>query len=167
MESSNLIHVLVVAEAARARGAMRRVVWPVPDITLAGEAANQDEAVQEARAHRFDVAVVDLALPAGEGPALLAWLAREFPGVAAVAVTDTNDEAATARACGAVACVSRFCQGEQLASAIRAAAVHHWDRDAGCARCLPADGSQVASRPWAADRPHGGLGAALLMTRLG
>lgn len=121
MDSWSLIHVLVVAESSRARGALRHALWPEPDITMSGEAANPDEALALARVHRFDVALVDLSLPHAQAFALLRGLARQCPGIALIALTEAADaaEAGAARAHGAAACLAKPEVGRALAQAIR------------------------------------------------
>jgi hypothetical protein len=66
MARRDLIRVLVVDETAAAREGVRGLVWPEDDITVAGEAANAAEALEQVRVHQFDVAVLDLSLQGGK-----------------------------------------------------------------------------------------------------
>lgn len=169
MDGWYLIHVLVVAESARARGALRKTVWPEHDITVAGEAAAPDEALEQARVHRFDVVVVDLSLPGGQAIELVRRLERGFPELPVVAFTDAEDDSgAAARSCGAVACVAKSHAAERLARAIRAAAVRRWDREVSCDRDETMQEPPMPGpvKPEGARRVCRGPGDSVLMTRL-
>jgi DNA-binding NarL/FixJ family response regulator len=124
MDSRDLIHVLVVDEIAAERERVRRLLWPEADITVAGEAANAAEALQQLRIHQFEVAVLDLSLQRAQGLELVARLAKEYPSTAVIALCSEGapGDAEAALRCGAVSCVCKARRGEQLTPAIRAAA---------------------------------------------
>jgi DNA-binding NarL/FixJ family response regulator len=128
---SNLIHVMVVAALARDRSVVRRLVWPEPDITVAGEAANYAEAVDSLCVHWYDAMVLDLSSADPQSLGLLTRLAREFPQVPVIGLVDagTQDARSAALQCGACSVVVWDAVASHLVPAIRKAAVQRWDRD--------------------------------------
>lgn len=116
-----LIRVLVVAESARDRGAVRRLVWPEQDITVAGEAANSVEALEQVNLHPFNIAVVKLAPAEREALDLVKKLRLDFPeiGVVALEEPDRPDTVAAALRSGAFRCLASGLTGGQLVSTIR------------------------------------------------
>ncbi len=65
--SGEVLRVLLVDDHTLMRAGLRALLRPVPDILVAGEAANGMEAVEEARRLRPHVVVMDLEMTGGDG----------------------------------------------------------------------------------------------------
>ena len=60
---------LVVADRPVLRAGLARLLsWTEPGVEVVGEVATAEEALEACQALRPDVALVDLGLPAGDGP---------------------------------------------------------------------------------------------------
>ncbi|MEU8567028.1 response regulator transcription factor [Streptomyces pathocidini] len=69
------------------RGALAALLGLEDDLVVVAEAGSGAEAVAMARAHRPDVAVLDLQMPDGDGVAVATSLRRELPGCQSMIVT--------------------------------------------------------------------------------
>ena len=71
---SPLLHVLVVDDEATARRRLMRLLEALPDVRLAGECADADEALERIRAGGVDVVLLDVQMPGLSGlDALALW----------------------------------------------------------------------------------------------
>jgi DNA-binding NarL/FixJ family response regulator len=61
------IRVLLVDDQALLRGAFRLLIDSVPDMDVAGEAANGREAVALTRSEKADVVLMDIRMPEADG----------------------------------------------------------------------------------------------------
>src|SRR5437879_13611392 len=62
-----MIRVLLAEDQAMVRGALRALLAMEEDIQVVGEVARADEVGAAAMAHRPDVALMDIAMPGGDG----------------------------------------------------------------------------------------------------
>ena len=83
-----MIRVLLVEDHAAFRGALAFLLGREPDLEVVAQAGSLAEA-REALDGRLDVAVVDLALPDGDGSELIGELHRANPGVSALVLSAT------------------------------------------------------------------------------
>ncbi len=84
------------------RRGLARLLRSAPGIELVAEAADGAEAVHAVRAHRPDVAVLDLQMPAMTGLQAATTIARELPDVGILVLTMSEDDATVwRRLCGA------------------------------------------------------------------
>ncbi|MDT0308977.1 response regulator transcription factor [Streptomyces sp. DSM 44917] len=82
-----VIRVLLADDEHLIRGAVAALLTLEEDLAVVAEAASGPEALAMARAHRPDVAVLDLQMPGADGVAVAASLRAELPGCAVMIVT--------------------------------------------------------------------------------
>ena len=129
-ESPQLRVLVAVGQPALRAGLIRLLTWAEPGIEVIGEAATSDEAIDACRRSRPDVALADLAMPAGDderaADGIVALLISAQPGLAMVGVCDAADErVAAALLAGARGCVDTGADGPELARAVIAASRGH------------------------------------------
>lgn len=90
MNAVGVIRVLVVDDDPFVRAGLSDLVATDDDLELVGEAADGREAVDHARRHRTDVALVDIRMPVMDGIAATSAL-RALPHPPSVAVLTTFD----------------------------------------------------------------------------
>jgi two-component system response regulator DesR len=119
--SSTRIRVLLADDEETIRAALAALLGLEPDLQVVAQAGNGHAAVEQARAHRPDVAVVDLEMPALDGIAVAAELATALPGCAVVVLTGHGRPAHLRRAldAGAKAFVPKGSPAGTLADVIR------------------------------------------------
>jgi len=89
-------------------------------IEVVGEAASVEEAVAAVRAHRPDVLVLDVRLPGGGAPAVLAQLGEDAPPTLAVSASDERDDVVRTVAAGASGYLLKTAAADAIVAAIRA-----------------------------------------------
>ena len=106
------------------RRGLARLLRSAPDVDLVAEAADGAEAVDAVRAHRPDVAVLDLQMPKMTGLQAAATIARELPDVGILVLTMSEDDATVwaALRAGARGFVLKSADEEAILRAIRAVA---------------------------------------------
>jgi two-component system response regulator DesR len=82
-----VIRLLLADDEHLIRGALAALLGLEDDLRVVAEAGSGDEALAMARAHRPDVAVLDLQMPAPDGIAVADALRTEVPGCACLIVT--------------------------------------------------------------------------------
>lgn len=124
-----MITVLLVDEERLLRAGVRMWLEQAPDITVVGEASNEQEAMLLAHAFHPDVVLIDISPPTGDGFTATATLRTSIPQCAVVLLS-LYDNAATqawAQAVGAATLVGKQEGALALLKAIRAAREqHHW-----------------------------------------
>src|SRR5438552_18473925 len=85
--SERVIRVLLADDEHLIRGAMAALLSLEDDLLVVAEAASGPEARAMGRAHRPDVAVLDLQMPGADGVAVATSLRDEVPGCQAMIVT--------------------------------------------------------------------------------
>ena len=106
------------------RRGLARLLSTAPGIDLVAEAADGAQAVDAVRAHRPDVAVLDLTMPRMTGLQAAATIARELPDVGILVLTMSEDDAtvwAVLRA-GARGFVLKSADEDAILRAVRAVA---------------------------------------------
>ena len=118
------IRLVVADDHPVVRDGLRAMLATQPDMELVGEAATGSEAVERARALRPDVVLMDLQMPELDGPAAIATLREQAPGVRVLVLTTFGTDADITRAvdAGATGYLLKDAPREQLFGAIRAAA---------------------------------------------
>src|SRR5437773_6670641 len=81
------IRVLIADDHAFIRLGLRGLIDAQPDMEVVAEAADGVEAVRLYEAHRPDVALMDLRMPALEGPEAIAAIVRKHPQANVVVLT--------------------------------------------------------------------------------
>ena len=116
------VRILVAEDNPQVRAALRSFLSADPHFEIVGEAADALAALQLARLHRPDVALVDVLLPgAQEGLHVLRILTAEL-GVPAVAFSISGGVGDSALAAGAYRFLEKDGSPERLTAALTAAA---------------------------------------------
>ncbi len=116
-----MIRVLLADDEELIRVAVAALLGLEPDLDVVAQAADGRAAVEFARAHRPDVAVVDLQMPALDGIEVAAELRRAVPSCAVVILTGRGRPAQLPRAlaAGAKGFLPKGSPGGALADVIR------------------------------------------------
>ena len=120
-----MIRVLVVDDEALVRGGIRMIVGAQPDIEVAGEAGDGREALEQARALRPDVVLMDIRMPELDGlEATRRLLAThgEAPRVLVLTTFDLDEYVYEAMRAGASGFLLKSAPPEQLVNAVRVVA---------------------------------------------
>ena len=92
------ISVLVVDDHPLLRAGLREAIASQPDMHVSGEAGNGVEAVQQFRACRPDVTVMDIVMPEQDGVSALLDIRRECPQARVIMLTTFKGDAQILRA---------------------------------------------------------------------
>ena len=119
---SSQIGILVVDDHPVVRQGIAGLLAVQPDISLVGEASNGREAIQQFRAHRPDVTLMDLQMPEMNGLDALIALRNEFPDAKVVVLTTYTGDVQILRAlkAGAQAYLLKNTLHKELIDTIRA-----------------------------------------------
>jgi DNA-binding NarL/FixJ family response regulator len=115
-----MIRVMLADDHPVVRAGLRGMLSAEPDIEVTGEAGSGPEAVALARKSEFDVILMDLRMPGGDGVAAI----KELPDVRVVVLTtyDTDADILRAVEAGAAGYLLKDASAADLADAVRAAA---------------------------------------------
>jgi DNA-binding NarL/FixJ family response regulator len=133
-----LIRVLVVDDHHLVRAGLLTLLGEASDVTVVGEAADGQQALQVAEQVHPDVVLMDLSMPVMNGDVATGRLLEQRPDTKVIALTSFSDRKRvdSALASGAVGYLLKDCQPGELLSAIRAAAEGHAPLDPRIARAL-------------------------------
>ena len=115
------IRIVVVDDHPLARAGIAALIGDEPDMVLVGEAANGCEAVEQFRAHRPDVTLMDLQMPQMTGLEAMEAIRAEFPEARIIVLTTYTGDVQVARAlnAGASGYLLKSTLGKELLVAIR------------------------------------------------
>jgi DNA-binding NarL/FixJ family response regulator len=141
---AEVIRVMVVDDHAFVRRGVRAYIATVPSLRMVGEAAGGEEALALLRRWRIigeplpDVVLMDLRMPGMGGVAATEAIARTYPTVKVVVLTSFGEaeRVHAALAAGAAGYLLKDADPEEVATAIRAAAVGEVHLDSAVARQL-------------------------------
>ncbi|MEQ3552979.1 response regulator transcription factor [Pseudonocardia nematodicida] len=121
MSGGDRIRVLLADDEELIRAGVAALLELEDDITVVAQAGDGRTAVDAARAHRPDVAVVDLEMPGADGMAVTRELAAALPGCAVVILTGHGrpPHLREALAAGAGGFVPKGSPGAVLADVVR------------------------------------------------
>ncbi|MEU2515307.1 response regulator [Streptomyces syringium] len=94
------IRVLLADDETMIRAGVRAILAADPGIDVVAEAADGREAVEAVRAHRPDVALLDIRMPRLDGLAACEEIRRTTPGTAVAILTTFSEDAYVSRALG-------------------------------------------------------------------
>ncbi|MGP3968476.1 response regulator [Streptomyces sp. 6N223] len=119
-----MIRVLIADDEPMVRRGVRAVLATAPDIGVAAEAADGREAVELARRHRPDVAVLDIRMPGMDGLRAAAEIRRTVPVTGVVVLTTFGEDEYILRALGdgAAGFLIKSGEPEELIVGVRAVA---------------------------------------------
>ncbi|MFF5210250.1 response regulator [Streptosporangium sp. NPDC000396] len=95
-----MIRVVLADDEAVIRAGVRMILSADPEIEVVAEAADGRALIELVRAHRPDVALVDIRMPELDGLTATAELRRVAPGTAVLIMTTFGNDAYIARALG-------------------------------------------------------------------
>ncbi|WP_184739282.1 response regulator transcription factor [Streptomyces netropsis] len=100
MGAVTTIRVLLADDETMIRAGVRAILAADPGIDVVAEAADGREAVEAVRAHRPDVALLDIRMPRLDGLAACEEIRRTTPGTAVAVLTTFSEDAYVSRALG-------------------------------------------------------------------
>ena len=115
------IRILITDDHAIVREGLRALIAGKPDMELAGEAADGEEAVLKARALRPDVILMDLVMPRKNGIEAIEEIKRENPDARILVLTSfaEDDQVLSAIKAGALGYLLKDSSPQELIEAIR------------------------------------------------
>lgn len=118
------LRVLVVDDQRLMRDGLRTLLELEPDMAVAGEAANGEEALEQFRHARPDVVLMDVRMPGMDGVEATRRLHAMDPGAKVIILTTFDDDEYVFEGlrAGAVGYLLKALSGEELADAIRTVA---------------------------------------------
>ena len=116
-----MIKVLIADDHAIVRKGLRQIVSETSDIIVAGEAGTGQEVLDGVRANDYDVVILDISMPGGDGLNLLKILKKEKPRlpVLVLSVHPEDQYAVRALRAGAAGYLTKESAPEELITAIR------------------------------------------------
>jgi len=119
---SDVIRILSVDDHALLRGGIAALVSAEPDMTIVGECANGREAIQQFRAQKPDVTLMDLQMPEMSGLDAIIAIRGEFPDARIIVLTTYAGDVQALRAlqAGARAYLLKDAVHQELLDTIRA-----------------------------------------------
>jgi two-component system response regulator DesR len=144
-----VIRLLLADDQALVRGALAALLSLEPDLEVVAEVGRGDEVVEAARAHRPDVALLDVEMPGLDGLAATAALRAALPSCKVLVVTTFGRPGYLRRAmaAGASGFVVKDTPARQLADAVRRVAAGLRVVDPGlAAESLAAGDSPLTAR---------------------
>lgn len=116
-----MIKVLIVDDHPVVRRGLREMLADAGDILIGGEAGSAAEAMELVRAERWDVVMLDISLPGGNGIDLIDTIRRERADARVLILTVFSEEQYAVRAirAGAAGFLTKESAAEKLIEAIR------------------------------------------------
>jgi DNA-binding NarL/FixJ family response regulator len=117
------MRILIADDHAVVREGLKRVLAGMPEAVEVGEAGSAHEALSLARRDRWDVALLDIAMPGGNGLDLLKQLKREQPQLPVLILSMYPEEQYALRVlkAGALGYLTKESATDQLVAAVQAA----------------------------------------------
>lgn len=118
------VHVLIVDDHRVVRRGLRMFLEDDPDLEIVGEAQDGAEAVEQARALKPDVVLMDLLMPVMDGITATGIIRGELPDTEVIALTSVLEDISVAGAvnAGAIGYLLKDTRSDELCRAIKAAA---------------------------------------------
>jgi NarL family two-component system response regulator LiaR len=116
-----MIRVVVVDDHAMVRRGLASFLRITPDIQMAGEAEDGQQAIQVIEETQPDVILMDLVMPVMDGIEAIQMIHSRFPDIQVIALTSFSDQDMVQKAIqeGASGYLLKNVSGEDLAQAIR------------------------------------------------
>jgi two-component system, NarL family, response regulator DesR len=116
--------VLLIDDSATLRLGVHALLSSTPDLQVVGECADGGEAVEAARAHRPDVALMDISMPGTDGITATGLVLEAVPDCRVVILTMSNSarDVERAHAAGAAGYLSKATPSSELVQAVRTVA---------------------------------------------
>jgi DNA-binding NarL/FixJ family response regulator len=116
-----VIKVLIADDHPVVRRGLRQILAENPDIYVGAEAASAQETLQCVREQRWDIVILDISLPGGNGIELLGEIRRERPDTRVLILTMYSEDQYAVRAikAGAAGFLNKESAPERLNEALR------------------------------------------------
>jgi len=116
-----MISILVVDDHALIRKGIKQLLEDIPDIRVTGEAATGMQAINMVHKHRYDVVLLDIALPDKHGMDTLKQLKSEQPDIKIIVLSMYPEDQYGVRAlkAGAMGYINKQSAPEKLVGVIR------------------------------------------------
>jgi len=116
-----MIRLLICDDHAIVRQGFRQILGDVPDLVVAGEAADGPEAIQLIRRGGIDVVLLDIALPGRDGLDVLKQVKQEFPELPVLVVSTYPEKQYALRSLrlGAAGYLNKGADPAELIAAVR------------------------------------------------
>src|SRR5688500_14502427 len=117
----SMIKLLICDDHVIVRQGLRQILSEVPDLFIAGEAAEGSEALQLIRRGGIDVVLLDIALPGRDGLDVLKQVHQEFPELPVLIVSTYPEKQYALRSLrmGAAGYLNKGADPAELIAAIR------------------------------------------------
>jgi two-component system, NarL family, invasion response regulator UvrY len=124
LKGCGMTRILIADDHAVVRRGISCLLAGTPDLQVAGEAQNAREALALARNAHWDLVLLDIGLPDGNGLDVLKQIKAEKPGLPILIFSMSCDDEYVSAAfdAGASAYLAKDCAAEDLLEAIRRAA---------------------------------------------
>jgi two-component system, NarL family, invasion response regulator UvrY len=116
-----MIHVLIGDDHPVVRRGLRQILSEAGDVLVGGEAASAQAVLQAVRDQRYDVVVLDISLPGGNGIELIGQIKKERPETRVLILTVYSEEQYAVRSikAGAAGFLNKESAPDKLTEAIR------------------------------------------------
>lgn len=116
-----MIRLLIAEDHAIVRNGLKQIFLLMPEVTVAGEAVNGAEVLEQLQPDTFDVLLLDLNMPGISGPELIARVKALQPTLPVLVLSMHNEPYMVARVlkAGADGYVTKYCEPDVLLTAIR------------------------------------------------
>lgn len=118
-----MIKILIADDHPVVRKGLKEIIEDIPDMAVRGEASNGQEALEKARKGDFDIVVLDISMPGGNGLDILKLLKEEKPDLSVLVLSIYPEEEYAVRVlrAGASGYLTKESAPEKLIAAIRKA----------------------------------------------
>ncbi len=116
-----MIKILIIDDHAIVREGLKQILVETPDLEVAGEANDGQEALERMRADHWDVVVLDISLPGANGLVVLQQIKNQFPEVPVLILSIHAEEQYALRAlkAGAAGYLTKETVPQELVTAIQ------------------------------------------------
>ena len=116
-----MIRILVVDDHTIVREGLKQIIADTPDLVVAGEAGNGQEALEKVTAGQWDVVVLDISIPGPNGLVVLQQIKNEHPGLPVLVLSMHGEEQYAMRVLkgGAAGYLTKDSAPDHLITAIR------------------------------------------------
>lgn len=125
MTNAELIRVMIVDDHPLVRDGLKALLLTSPDMTLAAEACSGEKALELCAVTAVDIILMDLKMPGMGGLAATRAICEHYPQLKVIILTSFSDKTLVEETmqAGAISYILKDATSDELATAIRSAAV--------------------------------------------